>query len=173
MKLLLTAILLVSASRIAAGCSYDLRDYNSVEKRFAASRIVALAEVVSSSREKFDYQNGGSGNREVVEFRLLEVFKGQIEPGMKVVTATDVNNSCGLNVLNSPPILEDVNGRIYLGKLWVLYLDGDPPYVLSQTPGSQPLLAIASDLPALYRLAHMLGVTRAKPNKSLERTRGR
>jgi hypothetical protein len=173
---LLATVLLVIASRTAAGCSYDLRLYNTVEKRFVASRIVALAEVVSSAREKFSYDMEYEGIREVVVFRVLEVWKGPIKAGMKLVTSSDIDG-CGLNVRNSPPILESPDGPVDIGNVWLLYLRGDSPYELTQQLGSFPLIGAASELPEIYRLAEVYQTkgkaNGAKPNKSLERTRER
>ncbi len=173
---LLAAVLLVIASRTAAGCSYDLRLYNTVEKRFVASRIVALAEVVSSAREKFSYDHEYEGTREVVVFRVLEVWKGPIKAGMKLVTSSDIDG-CGLNVLNSPPIIESPDGPVDIGNIWLLYLRGDSPYELTQQLDPSPLMGAAAELPELYRLAHVYrtkgNANGAKPDQSQERTRER
>jgi hypothetical protein len=156
MKRLLATIVLVTASHMSFGCSYDLRLFNSVEKKFMASDIVALAEVITSKRELFQYKDGTPGTREVVDFRVKEVFMGDVQPGSRIVTSTDIGSSCALNVLNSPPILESVDGLVKLGKRWVLYLNSGRPYELVQIPGSFPAVR-SNELVELRRLRHKYG----------------
>ncbi len=153
MKHLLLTTLLLTASRLAGACSYDLRDYDTVEKRFNASEIVVVADVVTSVRNPFTYPDGYKSEKEVVTFRVVEVFKGDVKSGAHLVTETALDSSCALNVRNSPPIIEDVKGGLVkTGKRWLLYLAERRPFQLEQTPGSFPVKFLKKDLKELRRL---------------------
>jgi hypothetical protein len=157
MRRFLAAIALVSVSHASFGCSYDLRLFDTVEKKFLASDIVVLAEVAASTREQFQYEDGTRGTREVVEFRVKEVFLGDVEEGSKIVTSTDIGRGCSLNVLT----LESVEGPIKLGKWWLLYLNSGRPYELVETPGSFPLFPDSTELEELRLLRQKHGSKRS------------
>jgi hypothetical protein len=90
------------------------------------------------------------------------VFKGDLLVGQPVTFLTNLQDSCGISLINDPRWFEvidfpDAPARAtYFSDTWLLYVKGREPFSLSVLDRSRPVNLLDGDIEVLRRMPRRL-----------------
>jgi hypothetical protein len=131
---------MLATSAFACSCGIATGDLeHDVPVFFNASSAVVVAEVREASSSTNINEEGIGLQEQSVKWEVEVSFKGPHRPGHIVSTKTDTTCcNCGMSVK--------------VGKVYLLYLQDEQPYSLSECNLSNELKYLVPHIPILYRL---------------------
>jgi hypothetical protein len=93
---------------------------------------------------------------------VLEVFKGDLLVGQPVSIRTNLQDSCGVSLINGPAWIQEndfpqrPSRAMYFSDTWLLYVTGREPFAVAIYSRSRPVNLVRGDIDVLRQMPRRL-----------------